>query len=110
MPQGRGLLPSPLVKPREIEVRVGILRIELKRAQIRINGILETSEILQGDAEVEGGNLMVGIEFESAAVVLFRGRRRAILVKEATEVYVRVDVIGIDPQQSLVHFPRILWR
>ena len=42
-------------------MRVGVLRIELQCALIGIDGVAKAAEVLEGDAEVEGGGFMLGI-------------------------------------------------
>src|ERR1051326_8973811 len=107
---GARLVATFLQQAGEVVVCVGVLRIDLQRALVRSRGIRDSSEILQRDAEVERGDRMIRIGFERGAIMLFRGRRRALLVKQASQVHMCVGVIRIELQRALVRVARVIGR
>src|ERR1051326_2348449 len=90
---GSRLVATFLQQAGEVVVCVGVLRIDLQRALVRSRGIRDSSEIL-----------------ERGAIMLFRGRRRALLVKQASQVHVCVGVIRIELQRALVRVARVIGR
>ena len=76
-------------------MRVGVLRIELQCPLVGIDGVTETPEVLEGDAEVERGGFVLGIEIERLSIMLLRRCRGAVFVQKTAKVHVGVDVVGI---------------
>src|SRR3954463_1345342 len=101
MPHGSRLVAAALPDAGEGVVRVGVLGIELDGAAIRVGGVGEAPEVVEGDAEVEGGDGVIGIDVERGAVMLCRRFKRAVVVKKTAEVYVRIDVRRIERDRFL---------
>src|SRR5215212_5456555 len=102
MPQRVLLLSAPFVNAGEVVVRVGVSGIERDRAFVRAHGVGGAAEVFQGDAEVEGGGLVIGIAFERGAVVFLGKRGGALLVQDAAEVHVGIGMVGLDFQRALI--------
>jgi hypothetical protein len=83
-------------------VRVGVAGIEGDGAFVGAHRVGSASEVFEGDPEVEGRGLVVGIDLQRCAVVPFGGGRRAFLVQQTAEVYVRLDVVRIGGDGPLV--------
>src|SRR5947209_2449402 len=92
MPQRPRLVPTPLQNSGEVVVRVGIRRIERHRAAIGFRRLVQTSQILEGDAEIEPGDVVIGIGLQRGAVLLLGGSGSAVLVQKAAEVHARVGM------------------
>src|SRR5207247_11414711 len=75
MPQRRRFVGAALVDAGQVVVRVGVLGIEVDGAQIRIAGLVQAPEVLEGYTQVERGRGVRRIGLERAAVVLLRGQR-----------------------------------
>src|SRR5712691_6191842 len=104
VPQSGCFVASALVDAGDVVVGVGVYGIELDRAAIRFDRVGVATEVLEGDAEVEGSGLMIGVGVERGAVVFLRRCGSLLLVKEAAEVHVGIGVTGIQRDDSLVRF------
>src|SRR4051794_7754613 len=106
MPHGASFVAAAFEDAGEVVVRVGVVGIELDRAAIRGCRIGETAEVVEGDAEIEGGDGMVGIDVERGAVMLRSRLQRVVVVKKTAEVYVGIDMRRIERDRFLVRGTR----
>src|SRR5206468_1857972 len=73
MPQRPRLVAAALEDSGQVVVRVSIRWIELDRLLIRLGRFVQTAEVFECDAEVEPGDIVVGIGFECRTILLLRG-------------------------------------
>src|SRR5438270_4093164 len=105
-----GLVSPLLIQPGEIEVGIGVLRIERDGVLVCGDRFALPSEVFKSDTVVERGDLVSWIELSRLTIVLLRGLRRTRLMEDPAEVDVRLDVIGIERQHAFVCFTRVAGR
>src|SRR5690606_15040345 len=86
VPDRAGRIAEAIVETREVVVGVRRARLDRERALVGGARLVEAPQVLEHDAEVEGGRGVVGPQRERGAVVALRLREPPGLVLEAAEV------------------------
>src|SRR4029450_12035903 len=99
-PMGSRLLRLPhlLEDHRQVEVRVGVERIQVQSLQVARLRILETAKVVIDVAEVEVGLEEIRLEADRARVERLRIVSLAAAVMDVGEVDQRRDGKGIEPE------------
>src|SRR6266568_1448345 len=110
MPQCGRDLAEVFADAGRVEMGNGVAGIDLCRALVGRKGFLGPSEILERDAEVEGGGRVVRARGESLPVMRLGLPRVSPLMQQPSEVDVGVRMPGVELEGVFVRLPRLRRR
>src|SRR5437763_3818271 len=82
-------LAGAFTKEREVEVGVGIVRIQIQREFVMLLRLLHAALLIIQIAEIELRERVSGVHFDGALVELFRLRKAALPIINGTEIHQR---------------------